>query len=268
LSSQDQSRSIRIVQVTDSHLFAETDGKLLGLETTHSLSKVLDLVRDEQPVPDFFLCSGDLAQDASVTAYTRFRDMVGEFGAPQYWLPGNHDRREPMAEVARDCGALTKVIRLGNWQIILLDTLVPGSVHGYLEQDELDTLREALTEKPGLNTLVCFHHQPVPIGSRWLDNLDVKNADQLLDIIDQHRNIKCVLWGHVHQEYDDVRKGVRFLATPSTCVQFKTGSEDFKADTLAPGYRWLELKSNGEIETGVSRVSGIDFEIDYSVKGY
>ena len=65
-----------------------------------------------------------------------------------------------------------------------------------------------------------------------------------------------------------MRGNVRLLASPSTCVQFTPGSEDFAVDTLAPGYRWLRLLPDGTLETGVARVTGIDFEIDYSIKGY
>ncbi|MNE85163.1 3',5'-cyclic adenosine monophosphate phosphodiesterase CpdA [compost metagenome] len=51
-------------------------------------------------------------------------------------------------------------------------------------------------------------------------------------------------------------------------MQFAPQSADFCVDRLAPGYRWLRLLPDGTLETGVSRVTGIDFEIDYSVKGY
>ncbi|MNE97422.1 3',5'-cyclic adenosine monophosphate phosphodiesterase CpdA [compost metagenome] len=51
-------------------------------------------------------------------------------------------------------------------------------------------------------------------------------------------------------------------------MQFTPGSEDFAVDTRSPGYRWLRLLADGRVETGVSRVTGIDFEVDYSVKGY
>ncbi|RCL61780.1 MAG: phosphodiesterase, partial [Pseudomonas sp.] len=70
------------------------------------------------------------------------------------------------------------------------------------------------------------------------------------------------------QAFDQSRNGVRLLATPSTGVQFTPQSEDFQVDSAAPGYRWLRLYADGRLETDVSRVSGIDFEIDYSVKGY
>ena len=65
-----------------------------------------------------------------------------------------------------------------------------------------------------------------------------------------------------------MRGHMRLLASPSTCVQFAPGSEEFQVDSEAPGYRWLRLLPDGRLETGVSRVTGIDFEIDYSVRGY
>ena len=65
-----------------------------------------------------------------------------------------------------------------------------------------------------------------------------------------------------------MRKGVSLLASPSTCVQFAPGSEEFKVGNESPGYRWLQLYPDGRLETGVSRVTGIEFVIDYTVKGY
>ena len=35
--------SVLLVQLTDSHLFAEAGGKLLGLDTAESLQRVVDL---------------------------------------------------------------------------------------------------------------------------------------------------------------------------------------------------------------------------------
>ncbi len=65
-----------------------------------------------------------------------------------------------------------------------------------------------------------------------------------------------------------MRNGVRLLASPSTCIQFAPGSVDFKVDTTAPGYRWLRLHDDGRLETAVSRVVGLEFEVDYGGTGY
>jgi Icc protein len=51
-------------------------------------------------------------------------------------------------------------------------------------------------------------------------------------------------------------------------VQFAPGSEHFKVGDQAPGYRWLRLHPDGGLETGVSRVADIAFDIDYNVRGY
>ena len=63
--------------------------------------------------------------------------------------------------------------------------------------------------------------------------------------------VRGVLWGHVHQELDLTRKGIRYMATPATCSQFLPGSDDFALDTRPPGYRTLQLSSDGSIHTEV-----------------
>ena len=82
---------VLLVQLTDSHLFADTDGSLLGLKTAESLQRVIDLVRAEQPRIDLLLATGDLTQDSTVEAYQRFRQMTQALAASARWLPGNHD---------------------------------------------------------------------------------------------------------------------------------------------------------------------------------
>ncbi len=66
-----------------------------------------------------------------------------------------------------------------------------------------------------------------------------------------HRNVRAVLWGHVHQHFEGERNGVRLMSTPSTCAQFLPRSDGFAIDRRPPGYRWLELRDDGTIATDV-----------------
>jgi Icc protein len=91
--------------------------------------------------------------------------------------------------------------------------------------------------------------------SQWLDQVGLQDADQLQTILAKHSQVRGVLWGHVHQELDTTRNGIRYLATPATCSQFLPGSDDFALDNKPPGYRTLELNSNGSITTEVIWVS-------------
>ena len=260
--------SVLLVQLTDSHLFAEADGKLLGMNTGDSLARVVELAIDEQPRIDLILATGDLSQDGTVASYQRFRRIAERIEAPARWCPGNHDELAAMHEASRGSSLMEPVLEIGAWRVVMLDTLVAGSVFGMLRSEQLELLEQALTEAPHHHHLICLHHHPVSIGSRWMDAIGLRNPEALFEVLDRHSNVRAVLWGHIHQAFDDWRNGVRLLASPSTGVQFTPQSEDFQVDCAAPGYRWLRLYRDGRLETEVSRVSGIEFEIDYSVRGY
>ncbi|WP_313514309.1 3',5'-cyclic-AMP phosphodiesterase [Pseudomonas sp.] len=260
--------SVLLVQLSDSHLFAEADGKLLGMDTADSLQRVIERVLEEQPQVDLVLASGDLSQDGSLASYQRFRQMSEAIDAPARWFAGNHDEAAPMREACAGSDLLEAVVDIGAWRLILLDSTIPGAVPGHVGDAQLQLLAEALEGAADRHVLVSFHHHPVSIGCRWMEPIGILNPAALFAVIERFPQVRALLWGHVHQEFDQLRNGVRLLASPSTCVQFAPGSEEFKVDSLAPGYRWLRLHDDGRLETGVSRVTGIDFVVDYSIKGY
>nr|WP_259651485.1 3',5'-cyclic-AMP phosphodiesterase [Pseudomonas sp. NCCP-436] len=259
---------VLLVQLSDSHLFGETDGRLLGMNTGDSLRRVVEQVRQEQPRIDLILATGDLSQDGSLASYQRFRQLTASLDAPIRWLAGNHDEPPPMEMACADSDLLDPIFDLGAWRVILLNSSVPGSVPGRLAESQLTLLERALSEAPQRYHLICLHHHPVPIGSKWMDPIGLRNPEALFAILDRHPRARALLWGHIHQEFDQQRGHLRLLASPSTCVQFAPGSEDFQVGNEAPGYRWLRLNPDGTLDTGVSRVTGIDFEVDYSVRGY
>jgi 3',5'-cyclic-AMP phosphodiesterase len=261
-------KPVLLVQLSDSHLFAHTDGKLLGMNTHDSLQRVIEQVLQEQPSIDLVLASGDLSQDGSLASYQLFQQMLGQIPAPARWFPGNHDELAVMHSVCAGSDLLQPVIDLGNWRIILLDTSIAGAVPGFLATEQLELLAQALDSAGTRHVLVSFHHHPVSIGCRWMEPIGLRNPEALFAVLDTYPQVRALLWGHIHQEFDQLRKGLRLLASPSTCVQFAPGSEEFQVDQEAPGYRWLRLHADGQLDTGVSRVSGIPFEVDYSIKGY
>jgi Icc protein len=71
-----------------------------------------------------------------------------------------------------------------------------------------------------------------------------------------------VLFGHVHQEVDSEFQGLRLLSSPSTCIQFTPGADAFTLEASAPGYRWLELRDDGTLETGVRRTAEVPAAVD------
>lgn len=103
-----------LVQLSDSHLFAQADGGLLGMNTRDSLQKVIDLVQAQQADIDLVLATGDLSQDGTLASYQAFRDLSAQIPAPARWIPGNHDEPHVMAQAAVHSALLEPVVDVGN----------------------------------------------------------------------------------------------------------------------------------------------------------
>ena len=137
----------------------------------------------------------------------------------------------------------------------MLDSVVPGAAHGELSVRELARLDAALASAADRHVLICLHHHPVQMASRWLDTVKLQNSTDFFCVVDRFKNVRVISWGHVHQQFDVRRKGVRLLAVPSTCAQFTPYSEHFAVDVQShPGYRRFALNADGSMETEVVRV--------------
>lgn len=259
---------LNILHITDCHLSKDEAGQLLGMNTRDSLNAVLSHAEKQFSQTDYVLATGDLAQDASYEAYQYFQSRMDRFSCPVSWFPGNHDNLDVMKEAVGNGAELLKVVRMGPWQFVLLNSMVPGKVHGFLEAEELKTLESALKENPELHTIVCLHHHPVDIDCEWLDRIGLHNRDAFFEILDQFDNVRAVLWGHIHQQVDAQRDHVALYATPSTCIQFLPESKNFAVDTQPPGFRWLRLFPNGSIETAVVRANDFTCLPDLKSNGY
>lgn len=251
------SKPQRILQFTDLHLFAEPDHRLYGQCTRERFEQVLALAQatTDWP-PSAILFTGDLVHDERAEGYRYLRQCIDALGCPCFCIPGNHDCADLLAaEVEAGADRDFRAERLGPWDLLLLDSTKQGSNAGRLRPQTLAALKQHLQPPHQRPTLVALHHQPIPIGSRWLDTMQVENGADLVALSGRYPQLKVILWGHVHQAFDRQLQGTRLLATPSTCSQFKPGSDDFAEDRLPPGYRWLELQPHGGVRTGIERLS-------------
>ena len=258
--------SLMLAQITDCHLGEKAGEPLLGMDTDASLAQVVALLKQQHPDIDLLLATGDLSNDGSEASYQRFAKHTLGLAPETLWLPGNHDTLAAMEAVFSPGGSLPRCAEIGDWQIVMLNSGVPGKVGGHLAEEELILLRRALEAGNNRHTLVCLHHHPIEIGCAWLDGQRVTNADALFRVLDDFNHVRGVLWGHIHQQVDTERNGVKLMATPSSCIQFAPGQQNFKLDRLNPGYRWLQLHSDGRIDTGIARIAH-QFAIDYDYTG-
>lgn len=248
---------MRILHFTDTHLFKDPDESLKEVVTDRALRSVVRHALKYYPNPDAVLLTGDLTHDGAPDAYHRLSEIFSEAGGPVFALPGNHDSRYNMASAFGMPGSAIQAgpgFFVGGWQVVMLDSTIQGAEEGNLSDAELDRLDKALGSHPSLPAIVCMHHHPVPMKSTWIDEIPLVNGDEFFEVLDRHHNVKAVLWGHVHQEYDVERNGVRLLSSPATCFQFAPRKKKFALEDTPAGYRWLELSRDGGIKTGVRRI--------------
>ena len=246
----------KIIQLTDCHLLADRRLQLQGCDTYARLEKVLRHARQHHPDVRLLLLTGDLSEDGSDGSYLQLQRLIGTVNVPAAALPGNHDEPSRMRTLLDPkVIACPRHLELDDWQVLLLDSTVPGKTEGLLSATELEWLRRRLAERSE-PALIALHHPPTPVGSPWMDRVGLKNPGELLAILTAAPHVKAVVSGHAHQVSFAAYDGFACYGTPSTWRQYKPGALSHAADILPPAYRVLDLFPGGRLTTHVEFVSG------------
>ncbi|MDH3377852.1 MAG: phosphodiesterase [Gammaproteobacteria bacterium] len=249
--------SIRVVQVTDAHLFRDPDSVLAGVSTWKTFRAVLEQIDRRHGNFDYLILTGDLAQDEELDTYLLLREALGDWLEHCRIIPGNHDNRANLRQAFPELfpnkdGPLTFALSTGDWKLIGLDSHLPGEIKGRVDANQLQWLQDQLRIGPSVQTLLFVHHPPMDINVGWLDKIGLDGAADLVDLIMASPQIKAICAGHVHQEFTGQIGAAKMYTTPSTSVQFgaRTGQS---FDTSAAGYRTFRLDDG--YHTQVHRLS-------------
>ena len=245
-----------MLQLTDPHLFADLSGELRGVVTYSSLRRVVSHYQASRWPADLVALTGDVIQDDSADAYGHCREVLSGIGLPILCVPGNHDVRSLMRnELGQPPFVYCGSHEWRNWLLVGVDSCAAGRAGGAIGKAELERVAAVIEGSGAEHVLVYLHHPLVPMHSAWLDTVGLDNAEQFLAMLSGTGRVRMAIFGHVHQEYDRVHDGIRVVATPSTCRQFKPRAVEFAVDDNPPAYRRIGLAESGAIETEVVWVS-------------
>lgn len=237
------------IQLSDLHLLADPQGVLNGVKPYAMFEQVLEHLRGCADTYDFVVVTGDITDEGAEAAYRLADQGLRTLGKPYYWTAGNHDRPSimewlnPQLSVRKDYFFEHEGVRF-----FLLDTSLPDTSRGAFSLHDLYHLDQTLRRHPHQPTIVLFHHAPLPIGSPWMDDLDMFNPDGFFDLIDGYDCVKGVFFGHIHQLFTEVRHGVLYQSAPAVCVQVRPMSDRFVLDHTRPGYNHISVKIEGEVK--------------------
>ena len=242
---------MRIAQVSDCHLPASADVLYRGISAYKNLELILAKVADFSP--DLLLATGDLSEDASPSSYSALKRYFDTLGVDVLPVPGNHDEPQQVASIFPGSPVENlEVSDHGEWQIIRLNSCIDARPEGRVTEENLEQLATLLRENPTRPRLLVLHHQPVLVGSPWIDKYRLQNPLELMSLVAACDGVKAVLWGHVHQAYSAQHGDTSLLAGPSSAINGLPGKDKFTSDPQGPAFRWLELYDGGRFETGIT----------------
>jgi 3',5'-cyclic AMP phosphodiesterase CpdA len=224
---------LTFVHLTDLHILPSTEDLLKEQRTADKLRGVIRLIRNMQISPDFFILSGDLANDGRETEYRTLNvllDELREFGAPLMLGLGNHDRRVQFRQVVLGKEGTDESQRyyhsamFGGLRVIMLDSKAPEAVHGDLDALQLTWLAEELRQPAPLGNLIAVHHPPVFSTVEPLNEHCLRNPEALAQTIAGH-HVHAILSGHIHYPHITSFHDTISITTPATAYILDPGSQ-------------------------------------------
>ncbi|RVU33157.1 3',5'-cyclic-nucleotide phosphodiesterase [Rheinheimera riviphila] len=228
----------RLLQLTDCHLLADPQADYQQIKPYQHLAALLGALKTQ--AFDALLLTGDLTQDHSLASYQLLADLLKDWPSPVFYLPGNHDEPDLMAQAfAKPPFVAATEVTANGWTWLLLNTK-GATPAGEFDQPRLLELATTLQNTRTPVWLFCHHH-PLPIGAA-IDRHGLQHPEALLSLLTEHPQVKGLAHGHCHSAYQATHQigyqaghpaGLTIVGCPATSVQF-TLSADWQTEDQGP----------------------------------
>ncbi len=104
--------------------------------------------------------------------------------------------------------------------LIVLDSSVKGMDWGKISKHTLDWLEKILGKLVTDTNILALHHPPVRCSSQVMDNIALKNSDELKEVLLYHKNVQLIVCGHVHRSIFTSFAGSQIAFCPSAGFQY------------------------------------------------
>ena len=217
----------RIAQLSDLHLVKDPQTIIKTINPYDRFKQVFNAVLTKGY--EYILLTGDLSNDGSAESYQLLLKLIKQAKTTVYLCHGNHDNKKNMLDVFGECDLIkiAEPIRFLNWELSFVDTVIPGKNDGIIAEHEMSKINLFLHRSSAENLGLIMHHHLVPVDSPLLDSFMVHNASDVMNQFSQHKRLRFVMFGHVHNDYSLKKGSVRFESAPATCFQMKKHTKDY-----------------------------------------
>lgn len=243
------SKTLTIAQLSDSHLFADQQGKHHQANVYQNLKDVLWAIK-KQPLIDAIVFTGDLTQDHTEASYQLFVNIFEacKLNVPVYFVSGNHDEPCLLKQYLSNVPFCpNNLIENDYWQVLLVESK-SESPAGVITKVECDQAASVINNTK--SQLVLTHHHAVDAGF-FIDNHGLVNKNEFHKWLTMFPSIVALGCGHIHQALtlpvvlED--RSINLYTCPATSIQFDIESATPASNGQPPGYQIFTLESTGEL---------------------
>jgi len=238
---------MKIIQITDTHLFADDTLEMYGVKCNIKFNEVIKkIIHEDSHDADIIFLTGDLSQDETIESYKKIADTLSPLNIPVYWIPGNHDHLERLESVFLSTKNFNREIQLSlpDWHFIFLNTKIDGRADGQLSQSELSILKNKISATPTNKKIaIVMHHHPAPVDTPLIDHYILKNGHDFWDSV-TGTHVELIMCGHVHGDYSFKYNNIMIESSPATCLQWEKGTKDLITDNRI-GYKIYHFDRDG-----------------------
>ncbi len=237
---------MKIIHMSDLHI---TEGgiPIWDTDTKYHFDLAIEKIKHEDNIDAIFI-TGDIADNGSKWAYEYVDLKMQQLGIPTYVCPGNHDWTPQMKQTLRFC-KMEPCVEISGWKFILLDSTIPDEdlpeknrARGVLSKYSLSVI-EDIANTSISPICILLHHSPLEPGS-WLNKKILENRDEFKSHINGFKNIKLVLFGHVHYPFVESQSKITYVSAPSIGFAFDPNLNKYEIAKGCEGYNLIEVVSD------------------------
>ena len=210
-----------------------------GVIPTENFERVLEDLRERKITEIVF--GGDIGEASSHAFFFR---TLNDFSISL--ILGNHDNYadvKPYFARGNDDNNLYYSIIDGSLHYLFLDTSADE-----ISQNQLDWVQNEC--KSGKELVVFIHHPILAIDTPVDKLYPLKNRENLVEILLQHRKQVTVFCGHYHLNDERQHDTIRQITTQALSFQLLKNAPEISIDNVHFGYRIIEIHENS-IETEI-----------------
>lgn len=222
--------SLKFAQVSDVHFLengSNTTFKMIG-ESPRLLDDAIEQINEQNDL-DFVMFTGDLIDKSFEKELRAVLPHVQKLNTPWYFAFGNHDRcvggyltTEVYLKMLNDANKNYKFKKAyysfepkKSYKVIVLDDIITNEItsNGFIDDAQLKWLKNEL-DKSKNDTVLIFMHVPLiePFAS---PNHKLRNASQVIKLIESYKNPIGVFQGHYHATKVTQHDNVLYVSTPA-----------------------------------------------------